>query len=132
MDLYLAFSNNKETLTLAEKILEHRLHLDNDSIPEGHYSMMQRLGNVHLERNRDGYCDNCAVYACGIVTDNSNGQTIAAAIISYSENMKCRIHIFVRPEFRSHGIAKQIISGFHTHGLIDEDTLLKGGNIIKK
>jgi GNAT superfamily N-acetyltransferase len=108
MARYLAFSNNKETVPLAKKILEHRLHLDNNSTPEGHYSVMQRLCNVHLERNRDDYCDNCAVYACGIVTDNSNGETIAAAIVSFSDNMKCGIHVFVRPEFRSHGIAKQI------------------------
>jgi GNAT superfamily N-acetyltransferase len=129
MSLYLAFSDNEETLTLAKEILEHRLHLDSNSLPEGYYSVMRRLCNIHLERNRDSYCDNCAVYACGIVTDENNGQTVAAAIVSFSNNMEWVIHVFVRPEFRNSGIANQIIDQFHTHGFIDKDTLFKGSKV---
>jgi GNAT superfamily N-acetyltransferase len=129
MSLYLAFSDNEETLTLSKEILEHRLHLDSNSLPKGYYSVMRRLCNVHLDRNRDSYCDNQAIYACGIVTDHSNGQPIAAAIVSFDNNMECRIHVFVRPEFRNLGVAKQIIREFHTHGLIDKETLFKGGNV---
>lgn len=129
MDVYLVIQKRERTLDIARNILQHKLHHDNNSRMDGYYSVMQRLCNVHLQRNSDTYCDNQAIYACGIATDESNGQPIAAAIVSYSDNIEGRIHVFVRPEFRSHGIAKQIISVFHTHGLIDEDTLFKGGNV---